>query len=234
MRLDKFLAHAGLGTRKEVKKLVKDKLIKVNDEIAKSDSMHIDPEKDEIYYEDFLIEYHKNIYLMFNKPKNCICANEDKTHELVFDYLSEFEHRKLFTIGRLDIDTTGLLLISDDGEFAHKITNPKKAIFKDYQALIDGIISKADIQAFSEGIIIDEDYKTKPAKLEHLVDDEQGSWVKVSICEGKFHQVKKMLASRGFEVLELNRIKIGNLELDPDLELGEYRFLTDEELKNIF
>lgn len=234
MRLDKFLAHAGLGTRKEVKKLIKDKLITINGEIAKSDSIHINPEEDEIYYEDFLIEYHKNLYLMFNKPKGCICANEDLDHELVFDYLSEFEHRNLFTIGRLDIDTTGLLLISDDGVFAHKITNPKKEIFKDYHALINGIINEADIQAFENGVIIDENYKTKPAKLEHLENDELGSWVKVSICEGKFHQVKKMLASRGYEVLELNRVKIGNLELDPDLQQGEYRFLTSEELEKIF
>lgn len=234
MRLDKFLANEGFGTRKEVKKLIKNGLVFVNNQNNLKDSDHINPEEDEVVVDGMLIDYHKNIYLMLNKPEDCVCANTDNVNETVFDYLLEFAHRPLFCVGRLDKDTTGLLLITDDGDFSHRITNPKKKINKVYHAYVDGHISELDIAYFNKGVIIDDDVKTKPAILKELSREGVNSWVEITIQEGKFHQVKKMLKAINLNTLHLNRVRVGNLDLIDDLALGDYKILDEKELEKIF
>ncbi|MEG0686846.1 MAG: pseudouridine synthase [Erysipelotrichales bacterium] len=234
IRLDKFLASQGFGSRKDVKKLVKDGLVEIDGEIIKKADYKFDENNSEVIVDEFLVEYRKNTYIIMNKPKGYVCANQDNLHSTVFDLLVEFEHLDLFTIGRLDLDTTGLLLISDDGSFAHKLTSPKSNIKKEYHALINGFIKQNDIDYFNEGVIIDEDYKCLPAHLEVVKEDEETSLIKIVISEGKFHQVKKMVKAIGYDVLELNRVRIGDLELDNSLELGEYCLIDEDIIKNIF
>lgn len=234
MRLDKFLANEGFGSRKEVKKLIKNGLVLVNDELALKDSDHIDPENDQVIVDGMPIDYHKNIYLLLNKPQDCVCANTDNVNDTVFDYLLEFAHRPLFCVGRLDKDTTGLLLVTDDGDFSHRITNPKKKINKVYQAYVNGHISELDIAYFNKGVIIDENVKTKPAVLRELTKDGVNSWVEIIIQEGKFHQVKKMLKAINLDTLALNRVQIGSLTLPEQLALGDYIMLEQADLDKIF
>ena len=233
MRLDKFLANSGFGTRKEVKKLIKDKQIVVNEEMALKSQQKIDEENDIVRVMGMVVKYQPYVYIMMNKPAGYICANEDKYNECVVDLLDEYNHLDLFSIGRLDKDTTGLLLITNDGKFAHNITSPKKAIKKVYTALISGIINKDHILEFEKGIIIDNDYKCLPALLEIIEYQDDYTLANICIQEGKFHQVKKMVQALGMEVLNLKRIKIKDLELDKSLELFEYRELSEDEIQSL-
>lgn len=234
MRLDKLLAHSGFGTRKEVKKLIRSGLVVINDEVVKKDDLKVDEYNDEIIVDGFLVDYMDKLYLMMNKPEGYICANDDSYHETIFDLMIEYAHLDLVCVGRLDKDTTGLLLITNDGKFVHEVTSPKKKLEKRYQAYVNGKISAQDIAYFNEGVIIEEGIQCKPAKLRSLTEEETNSWVEVIISEGRFHQVKRMLKAIDLEVLKLNRDKIGNLELDSSLELGEYRLLSEAELTQIF
>ncbi|MEG0284228.1 MAG: pseudouridine synthase [Erysipelotrichales bacterium] len=234
IRLDKFLASQGFGSRKDVKKLVKDGLVEIDGEVVKKADFRFDENTSKVIVDEFEVEYRKNTYIIMNKPKGYVCANQDNLHSTVFELLVEFEHLDLFTIGRLDLDTTGLLLISDDGAFAHKLTSPKSNIKKEYHALISGFIKQKDIDYFNDGVIIDEDYKCLPAHLEVVEENEATSLIKIVISEGKFHQVKKMVKAIGYDVLELNRVRIGDLELDNSLESGEYCLIDEDVIKNIF
>ena len=231
MRLDKLLAHSGFGTRKEVKKLIRKSLVSVNGQIVKDDDYKVDEINDEIIVDGFVVEYQKDIYIMMNKPKDYVCANHDNLHHTVFELIPEYDHMELFCVGRLDIDTTGLLLITNDGQFAHNITKPKKKINKLYEVLVDGIISDNDFSYFEKGVIIDIDYRCLPAKLKVIEEYDNSSLITIEISEGKFHQVKKMVQAINLNVLELKRLKIKDLELDNSLELGDYRLLSDEEVK---
>lgn len=233
MRLDKFLAHCGYGTRKEVKRIIKNKQVKVNGEIINKDSIKIDEYNDEIMVDEFILEYNKFIYLMMNKPTGYVCANHDNVYPTIFDMLVEFDHYDLFTVGRLDVDTTGLLLISNDGAFAHNLMSPKKQVAKLYEVEVSGKISSENIELFANGVIINGDEKCLPAKLEIIEEKMLTTLAHITITEGKYHQVKKMVHALGLDVIKLNRLKINNLELDSSLELGEYRFLTDEEVNNL-
>lgn len=233
-RLDKVLANSGYGTRKEVKKLIKDGNIKINDKIIKSSNIQVDIDKDEILIKDKKLVYKKYIYLLMNKPSGVISATEDNYDKTVIDILNEYHKSfKPAPVGRLDKDTVGLLLITNDGELNHRMLAPKWHVDKVYYAVIDSIVNDEDILAFKEGITLDDGYKCKPGKLEIINTDEEvmKSSVKVTIHEGKFHQVKKMFLATGKKVMYLKRIAFGPLILTDDIKEGDYRELKEDEIK---
>lgn len=229
LRIDKILANLGYGTRSSIKKEMKKGVVTVNDEVIKDSATLIDPEKDELYYKDLLIEYQEYIYLVMNKPAGIISATEDYNQETVVDILiPEDQARDPFPVGRLDIDTEGLLLLTNDGKFAHKISSPKSEIPKTYFVKTKEKIEEKLIKKFKKGIyLINEDITTKPAELEILSDHT----AHLTIYEGKFHQVKRMFEYTGNEVLFLKRIKIGAFSLPEDLEPGEYKEMDLEDLE---
>lgn len=230
-RLDKVLANMGFGTRKEVKALVKNGRVEIDGILVKDSGMQIDVEKNEIKVAGEVIKYRKFIYLMMNKPDGVVSATFDNYDETVIDLLEpEYQAFNPFPVGRLDKDTVGLLLITNDGDLNHKLISPKWHVDKVYFAQINKPVDEGDTSAFEAGIVLDDGYKCMPAKLKVLKSDEHGSEVEVTIQEGKFHQVKRMFLSRGKEVVYLKRIKFGALVLDEDLDEGTYRELTEEEL----
>ena len=237
MRLDKLLAHTGFGTRKEVKKIIKDGYIEVNGEIQKNVGLKVDPEIDDIRVGGERIYYEEFVYFMLNKPAGVISATEDYMHETVIDLLEPADSVQApHPVGRLDMDTEGLLILTNDGQLTHQLTSPKKQVDKEYYALIEGIVTEEDIKTFNEGIVLieeDEEYTTMPATLEIVSVDEDAneSEINVTIQEGKFHQVKRMFHAVGKEVLYLKRVRMNELKLDESLPLGEYRRLTEEELE---
>lgn len=232
MRIDKLLAHTGYGTRKSVQKLLKDGFVTVNGKPIKKGSDKVDIKRDEVIVFDEVVHYQEYYYIMLNKPRGIISATEDSVHETVIDWLGpDYWHIDLFPVGRLDKDTTGLLLITNNGQLSHQLLSPKKKVTKRYQALVTGIVTEEDIKRFNEGLDLG-DFITQPAHL--IVTDirqalEQ-SWVQVEIVEGKFHQVKRMFEAVGKEVLELHRLSMGPLALDPELLEGDFRPLTLEEM----
>ena len=231
MRIDKFLSNMGCGSRKEIKSYIKKGLVKVNGYILKSASTHIDENLDEVFLNGKQVFYEEHVYYLMNKPKNTICANEDGFHKTVFSIMNKDDIRKdIHTVGRLDIDTTGLLIITNDGGFTHKVLSPKSNIYKKYLAIIEGKLFENAKEILKEGIFLEEEnIITKPAILD-IIDENK---VELSICEGKFHQVKRMIKSVGGEVIELKRLSIGGLELKKDLKEGEYIKVTKEEFKVI-
>ncbi|QBD85722.1 rRNA pseudouridine synthase [Clostridium tetani] len=233
-RIDKILANMGYGSRKEVKKLIKNNLVEVNGEKVKDPSANIDPEKDKILVGDKVVNYRKFIYIMMNKPEGVVSATFDNYDETVIDLLEEeYQVFNPFPVGRLDKDTVGLLLITNDGELNHKLISPKWKVDKVYYAEINKEVNEKDIEAFQNGIVISDGYKCMPGKLEIIKSDENGAEVYVTIQEGKFHQVKRMFEALDKKVVYLKRVKFGNINLDETLEEGEYRELTEEELENI-
>ncbi|EEH96620.1 pseudouridine synthase [Clostridium sp. 7_2_43FAA] len=230
-RLDKVLSNLGYGTRKEIKQVVRKGLIEVNGEIVKDNGMQIDPEVDKILVNGEEIFYRKYIYLMMNKPDGVVSATFDNRDETVIDLL-EIEHQVFepFPVGRLDKDTVGLLLLTNDGELNHRLISPKWKVDKVYYAKIDKKVTEADIKKFKNGITLDDGYTCKEAKLEILESSDSGSEVMITIQEGKFHQVKRMFEAVDKSVVYLKRVEFGTLQLDEDLEEGEYRELTEEEV----
>lgn len=233
MRLDKLLANYGIGSRKEVKAYIRKGFVEINGEVIKKDDYKVDYEKDEIVFDGELINYRPYVYLMLNKPQGYVCATKDNVHPTVIELIVGYENYDLFPVGRLDLDTEGLLLISNDGEFAHKLMAPSRHHSKIYLADVNGIMDEDDVRAFSAGIILDTGYKCKKANLKILTVRDHSCLVEIEIFEGKFHQVKKMVESCGKEVMFLKRTKIRNLSLDRSLELGDFRELTDEELVDL-
>lgn len=239
MRLDKLLAHTGFGTRKEVKKIIRDQYVSVNGEIVRKSGKKVDPDKDDVRISGERIYYEEFVYFMLNKPAGVISATEDYVHDTVIDLLEPADSvQEPHPVGRLDKDTEGLLLLTNDGKLTHQLTSPKKEVDKKYYAFVTGLVNEADIKKFKEGILLEEDnedYLTLPANLEVLEIDEEAntSEVHIVIHEGKFHQVKRMFHAVDKEVLYLKRIAMGELQLDENLELGDYRRLTTEELETI-
>ncbi|MBV7389352.1 16S rRNA pseudouridine(516) synthase [Enterococcus sp. ALS3] len=230
MRLDKFLSEVGLGSRKEVKQLIKKGQVKVNQVVVKSDKTQVDPEKDQIAFLDAPLIYQEFYYYVLNKPAGVISATSDPVHRTVLDLFSSEDYRTdLFPVGRLDKDTEGLLIITNDGELGHQLLSPKKHVEKEYFAEISGIMDQADQEKFEVGIILAGE-KMLPAKL--MIDEVTAvtSKVRIILQEGKFHQVKRMVKACGKEVTYLKRIRMGQLTLPVDLKKGQYRALTDEEL----
>lgn len=234
MRLDKLLAHCGIGTRSEVKKYIRKGFVRVNDQIIKKDDYKIDTEHDVIYFDEEQIEYRQYVYIMLNKPAGYISATKDNVHPTVLEIIEGYENYDLFPVGRLDIDTEGFLIISNDGDFAHRLLAPSRNHDKKYYAKIDGIVTQEDIQLFHDGITIDTGYVCKSANLTIINQQGNESEIEVIIQEGKFHQVKKMFESIGKPVTYLKRISIRSILLDETLELGEYRELTVQELVDLF
>ena len=228
MRLDKFLANMGVGTRSEVKQLLKKGSVKVNQNIVKLPKLHVNPNSDEIMVNDEVVSYIDKVYIMLNKPKGYISATEDEVHPTIIDLIPEYAHLNIFPVGRLDKDTEGLLLVTNDGQFNHEVMNPNKHVSKTYEVYSKHPITQFDIDEFKSGIELS-DGKLKPAILKKV--DNYVSHV--TIYEGKYHQVKRMFHSIENEVLELKRIKIAELELDHNLDLGSYRLLTQLDFDNL-
>lgn len=228
MRLDKFLAIMGVGTRSEVKQLLKKGSVKVNQNIVKLPKLHVNPNSDEIMVNDEVVSYIDKVYIMLNKPKGYISATEDEVHPTIIDLIPEYAHLNIFPVGRLDKDTEGLLLVTNDGQFNHEVMNPNKHVSKTYEVYSKHPITQFDIDKFKSGIELS-DGKLKPAILKKV--DNYVSHV--TIYEGKYHQVKRMFHSIENEVLELKRIKIAQLELDHNLDLGSYRLLTQIDFDNL-
>lgn len=235
-RVDKVLANLGYGSRKDIKKLCKSGEVKVDGEVIRNSSYKFNPEISVITIADQEIMYRDYIYLMMNKPQGVISATFDNMHETVVDIIAdEFRALEPFPVGRLDKDTEGLMLISNDGKLSYRLLSPKRQIPKTYYAEVDGFVTEEDVRAFKQGVYImdeDDEYKTLPASL-NIIESADVSKVEVTIVEGKFHQVKRMFLAVNKEVMYLKRISIGSLSLDEDLELGEYRELTDGELNEL-
>ncbi len=230
-RIDKILSNLGYGTRKDLKKIVKNGMVQVNGVIIKDSAMKVDPEKDKIVINGEEIFYREFIYLMMNKPAGVVSATFDNKDETVIDLL-EVEHQVFepFPVGRLDKDTVGLLLLTNDGDLNHRLISPKWKVDKVYFAKINQKVTEEDIEKFKHGITLDDGYRCKEAILEIQKASEEGSEIVLTIQEGKFHQVKRMFEAVGKKVTYLKRIEFGTLPLDEDLEEGEYRELTEEEI----
>ena len=233
MRLDKFLVACAVGSRTEVKNLLKAGRVTVNSKKEKSAKLQIDEERDEIRFDGQVLEYEEFVYYMMNKPKGVISATEDPKHRTVLDLLDVIaQSKEVFPVGRLDIDTHGLLLLTNNGQLAHALLSPKRHVDKTYLAQVKGIMAQEDVEIFAKGIPL-KDFTCQPARLELVsIDTEKNqSQIRVTIAEGKFHQVKRMVAYCGKEVVDLQRLTMGTLVLDENLERGEWRRLTKEELE---
>lgn len=233
MRVDKLLSNVGVASRAELKKYCKQGLISVNGKVINNPGVQVDSENDEVMFNGEKIVYREFVYIMLNKPDGYISATFDKHDPIVLDLIDPlylvFEP---FPVGRLDKDTEGLLVLTNDGQLSHRVLSPKKHVPKTYYAKIQGKVTEEDILAFEKGVILDDGYKTMPSQLKILKSDDM-SEIELTIHEGKFHQVKRMFESIGKKVVYLKRISMGKLKLDESLELGEYRELTEEEVKLI-
>lgn len=229
MRLDKFLCETGFGTRSEVKNLLKKGLVTVNGEIVKKPEQKIDENQDRVTCNGAAASYAEYVYFMLHKPAGVVSATEDRRDRTVLDMLEGEQTKDLFPVGRLDKDTEGLLLLTNDGELSHRLLSPKKHVDKTYYAKIEGTVTEEHVTRFREGLDIGEKKPTLPAKLEILASGAQ-SEIRVTIHEGKFHQVKRMFHAIGCEVTYLKRLSMGTLTLDERLSKGEYRHLTEEEV----
>ncbi|MDR0270644.1 pseudouridine synthase [Paenibacillus sp.] len=235
LRLDKILTHVGYGSRSEIKKYVKQGLIMVNGARAKDSGMHVHPETDIILLDGERIIYKEFIYVMLHKPPGVVSATEDNRDRTVLDLLEpEILAFEPFPVGRLDKDTEGLLLLTNDGKLAHELLSPKRHVPKTYTAVVHGDVNDTDVERFAKGVTLDDGYVTQPGELVVLEQEQQDegvhSRIELTIHEGKFHQVKRMFQAVGKKVLYLKRIRMGSLDLDESLKLGEYRELTEEEL----
>jgi 16S rRNA pseudouridine516 synthase len=235
IRLDKYLADMGTGTRQEVKKYIRKGLVRVNQETVRTPEMKICEEKDEVFLEGQRIAYASCEYYMLNKPAGVVSATEDKRETTVIDLIRDRKRKDLFPVGRLDKDTEGLLLITNDGQLAHRLLSPKRHVDKTYYAKVSGCVTREDVLLFARGLDIGTDEReerTMPGELEILRSGSE-SEILLTIREGKYHQVKRMFQAVGKEVVYLRRERMGALVLDKELKPGEYRPLTKKELENV-
>lgn len=251
IRLDKFLADTGYGTRSTVKQLLKKSAVTVDGVQVKKADIKIDTEKNVISVNGKTVQYEEYEYYMMNKPAGVISAATDEREKTVVDLISDKKRRDLFPVGRLDRDTVGLLLLTNDGNLARRLLAPGKHVDKVYRVKVTGILDEEDVKAFREGIDIGDEKLTMPADLRIISVNEcplisgdnseaDNGWIKtyntdaeVTLREGRFHQVKRMFEKRGHEVVFLKRLSMGALKLDDSLTEGEYRRLTEEELKSL-
>lgn len=226
IRLDKYLADMGLGTRSQVKSEIKKGKININGVVIKDSNIKVNTDLDNVFYEGNPIVYEDFQYYMMNKPAGVVSATTDNHDKTVLDIICDKRKKDLFPVGRLDKDTEGLLIICNDGELSHNLLSPKKHVDKTYFVRIDNPVDDDKKRALCEGVYIEKDVKSQPAKLETINEHEY----LLTIHEGKFHQVKKMFHAVGSEVIYLKRLSMGNLKLDESLKPGEYRQLTKEEI----
>ncbi len=230
-RLDKILSSQGICSRKEARKLAADKKIKVNGVIVRKSDIKIDPDNDIIEVGAKRIQYKKYIYIIMNKPEGVLSASNDKHAATVIDLLpEEYQRPGLFPAGRLDRDTTGLLIITDDGDFAHRMLSPKSHVPKEYEALLDEPVTDEDIRILENGVTLRDGTVYRPARIVEIKD----CCVRIEITEGKFHEVKNLFAYVGRTVEKLERIRIGGLKSDKNLGRGECRLLSDFEISTVF
>ena len=233
MRLDKFISTTTTLSRAEAKKVIK-KGILINDKLIKTPDYKIDEFKDQVIVNGNRLVYQKYVYIMMNKPKDTVSATEDAIERTVVDILRDEDRiYKVFPVGRLDKDTEGLMLLTNNGELAHKLISPKKDVEKKYYVEVSGELKNEHLKIIKEGVILEDGYRCRPARLEILHSSEGNSKANIFITEGKFHQVKRMMKSLGTTVTYLKRLSIGSLKLDENLKLGEYRYLTDDELNKL-
>ena len=234
MRLDKYLTEMGLGSRSEVKQGIRKGAARVNGETVARPEYKVSGE-DKVFWKGTPVDFVEYEYIMLNKPAGVISATEDAREKTVVDLIQDSRRKDLFPVGRLDKDTVGLLLITNDGNLAHRLLSPKHHVDKCYFAKVKGNVTKDDAEKFAEGVNIgteDEPEITMPGKLDIIKSDDL-SEIRLTIQEGKFHQVKRMFQAVGKEVVYLKRERMGSLVLDDNLAEGEYRMLTEEELKNL-
>ena len=230
MRLDKFLCETGFGTRSQVKELLKKGQVTVNGVAAKKPEQKIDEHKDRITCQGKMASYEKYVYYMLHKPAGVVSATEDKREKTVLDLLKSEDRRDgIFPVGRLDKDTEGFLLLTDDGDLAHRLLSPRKHVDKTYYAKIAGSVTEAHIERFREGLDIGDEKKTLPAMLEILASEPEISEIRITIHEGRFHQVKRMFEAVGCKVTYLKRLSMGAVALDETLAPGDYRPLNEKE-----
>lgn len=232
IRLDKFLTEVGIGTRSEVKKYIRQGLVTIDFAPAQKPEQKIDEKTAKVCFQGKEIVYAAYEYYLLYKPAGCVSATEDRLHKTVMDYLSDTVRKDLFPVGRLDLDTEGLLLITNDGALAHDLLSPSKHVEKTYYAKVKGRVTEDDVNRFKKGVDIGEEKPTKPAKLVIMSEDDI-SEIRLTITEGKFHQVKRMFEAVGKEVVYLKRLSMGSLTLPDDLAPGDYRPLTIQELESL-
>lgn len=246
MRLDKWLAEMTGQSRSEIKSKIKRGLVQVNDEVIRRPECKVDTEQDEVRLDGELIIYEQFVYYMLNKPSGVITATTDREQKTVLDLLKGVKGRDISPVGRLDKDTEGLLLLTNDGALSHQLLSPKKHVDKTYLVVIDGILSDNDIELLEKGMDIGDEKETLPAKVEgvrectkeqltqfSILSEHRLQVVHFTIQEGRYHQVKRMFARLGKPVLYLRRERMGSLQLDPSLELGQYRTLTEQEIRSL-
>ena len=249
MRLDKFLCNMGIGTRSEIKKQIRSGNVTVGGVTVTDPGKHVTPDS-AIAFHGEPVGYEEYVYYMLNKPIGIISASEDQWEDTVVDLITEQKRRNLFPVGRLDRDTEGLLIITNDGEMAHRLLSPRHHVDKKYFARVTGIVTDEDVEAFASGLVLADGLECLPAELKVIstsepdgkgrdeftgteVSDTEISDTEVTIREGKFHQIKRMFLATGHEVIYLKRLSMGPLALDPDLEPGEYRRLTPDEITQL-
>lgn len=236
MRIDKLLSNLGIGTRSEIKKMIKQKQIKINGELVKNGKDQLDPDAAQVTVNDQPVAIQLTKYLMLNKPQNVITATEDASQQTVLDLIAKNDRVKgLAPVGRLDKDTTGLLLLTNDGQLAHRLLAPHKHVAKTYQATIDGLVTSETVDKFKNGIKLKDGTLCKPADLKIIStsEDEKQSQIEITITEGKYHQIKRMFAACGMHVAALNRIAMGPLKLDSSLKPGQSRPLSENEIQSL-
>lgn len=235
MRLDKYLADMGKGSRSQIKEAARKGRIRVNGEVVKKPDVKVRVTEDEIMFDGIPVSYVIMEYYMLNKPQGVVSATEDRKYQTVIDLIEGKNRKDLFPVGRLDIDTEGLLLITNDGHLAHRLLTPKKHVDKIYYAICSGSVPESAVSEFAEGILLPDGLKCLPAVLKILnrteSDGQIRTEVELTIREGKFHQVKRMMEAVGCPVQYLKRMTMGPLKLDGSLAPGEYRPLTEEELE---
>lgn len=229
IRLDKYLGEMGLGTRSRLKEAAKKGRIQVNGDVEKKTDRKINPETDSVSFDGRLISYAAMEYYMLNKPAGVVSARSDNLHETVLDLLADRKRDDLFPVGRLDIDTEGLLLITNDGDLAHRLLSPKRHVDKVYFARIEGVLPGEAQEQMKQGMTLEDGTHTRPAHLEIQTMQEHGAEILLTIHEGKFHQVKRMFEALDCQVVYLKRMSMGPLVLDEALKPGEYRPLSEEE-----
>lgn len=232
MRLDKYLSEAGIGTRTELKKGIRKGFAAVNGCVVDRPETKVS-ESDRVTWKGMEVAFTSLEYIMLNKPAGVVSATEDHRDTTVIDIVESIRN-DLFPVGRLDKDTEGLLILTNDGALSHRLLSPKRHVDKVYEADVDGVMTSEDVDVFAQGFVVDDELTAKPAKLEIMSADEKSCHIRLVLHEGKFHQVKRMVAARGCEVTYLKRMSMGKLSLDPALAPGEYRNLTAKEVQALY
>ena len=238
IRLDKFLVEMNKGSRSQIKEAAKKGRIQVNGQVEKKTERKVDPAAERVLFDGLLVMYQEFEYYMLNKPQGVVSATQDNLHRTVIDLLPAEKRGDLFPVGRLDIDTEGLLLITNDGDLAHRLLSPKKHVDKQYYAKVDGVLPADSIARMAGGLVLtdakgSEGAKLKPAELKILEKKATHNEIILTIQEGKFHQVKRMFEGLGCHVTYLKRLSMGPLQLDSKLAVGDYRKLTDDEIRRL-